>query len=83
MWTVTALAFLLRMWTAMPTMDYSGTEIVKVYDWDGQYKGIFKAASVSEHKAIFNYGGKYYIGFCTGSGGRVYEIHYDFILLEG
>lgn len=61
--------------------DYVGTEVVKVYDWDGEYKGIFKVASASEHEATFNYGGKYYIGFYV-NGGRIYEIHYDFSLLE-
>lgn len=62
--------------TTMP-----GMEVVKVYDWNGEYVGIFRVDSVSEQEAIFNYDGKYYITFYTGNGGRVYEIEYDFSLL--
>jgi hypothetical protein len=58
-----------------------GLEVVKVYDWDGEYKGIFRVDSVSEQEAIFNWGNDYYITFYTGGGGRVYKIEYDFDLL--
>lgn len=57
-----------------------GNEVVKIYNWDGEYQGAFKVASVAEHEALFNYGGKYYIGFFT-NGGRIHEITYDFSLL--
>ena len=62
--------------TTMP-----GMEVVKVYDWNGEYVGIFRVDSVSEQEAIFNYNGQYYITFYTGNGGRVYKINYDFSLL--
>lgn len=58
-----------------------GMEVVKVYDWNGEYVGIFRVDSVSEQEALFNYNGEYYITFYTGNGGRVYKIHYDFSLL--
>ena len=58
-----------------------GMEVVKVYDWNGEYMGIFRVDSVSEQEALFNLDGKYYITFYTGNGGRVYEIQYDFSLL--
>lgn len=58
-----------------------GMEVVKVYDWNGEYMGIFRVDSVSEQEAIFNHNGKYYITFYTGNGGRVYQINYDFSLL--
>jgi hypothetical protein len=59
---------------------HPGNEIIKVYNWNGEYQGAFKVASVTEHEAIFNYGGKYYIGFYA-NGGRIYEITYDYSLL--
>lgn len=62
--------------TAMP-----GMEVVKVYDWNGEYLGIFRVDSVSEQEAMFNYDGQYYITFYTGNGGRVFKIDYDFSLL--
>ena len=58
-----------------------GMEVVKVYDWNGEYLGIFRVDSVSEQEALFNHNGEYYITFYTGNGGRVYKIHYDFSLL--
>ena len=58
-----------------------GMEVVKVYDWNGEYVGIFRVDSVSEQEAIFNSNGDYYITFYTGNGGRVYKINYDFSLL--
>ena len=61
--------------------EHSGKEAVKVYDWDGEYKGIFLVQSMSEQEAIFNYDGKYYITFFAGNGGRVHQIHYNFDLL--
>lgn len=58
-----------------------GMEVVKVYNWDGDYVGMYRVGSVTEQEAIFNYDGKYYITFFTGAGGRLYEINYDFSLL--
>ena len=58
-----------------------GMEVVKVYDWNGEYVGIFRVDSVSEQEALFNCNGDYYITFYTGTGGRVYKINYDFSLL--
>lgn len=59
-----------------------GVEAVKVYDWDGEYKGVYRVDSVNEQEAVFNANGKYYITFYTGNGGRIFEIQYDFSLLE-
>ena len=61
--------------------EHAGKEAVRVYDWDGEYKGIFLVQNMQEQEALFNYGGKYYITFFGGSGGRVYQINYDFSLL--
>lgn len=58
-----------------------GMEVVKVYDWNGEYVGIFRVDSVSEQEALFNYDGQYYITFYTGNGGRIFKINYDFSLL--
>ena len=58
-----------------------GMEVVKIYDWNGEYVGIFRVDSVSEQEALFNYGGEYYITFYTGNGGRIFKIDYDFSLL--
>lgn len=59
-----------------------GVEVVKVYDWNGEYKGIYRVDSVNEQEAVFNANGKYYITFYTGNGGRIFEIQYDFSLIE-
>lgn len=59
-----------------------GVEVVKVYDWNGEYKGIYRVDSVNEQEALFNTNGKYYITFYTGNGGRIFEIQYDFSLIE-
>lgn len=60
----------------------AGTEIVKIYDWDGEYKGVFKVGNVSEQEAVFSLNGKYYITFFTNPGGRLYELAMDTSLLE-
>ena len=59
-----------------------GVELVKIYDWSGEYKGIFRIDSVSEHEAIICNDGIYYVTFFTGNGGRVYQIDFDLDLLE-
>ena len=58
-----------------------GMEVVKFYNWDGDYVGMFRVGNVVEQEAVFSIGGKHYITFFTGSGGRLYEIEYDFDLL--
>lgn len=60
----------------------AGMEVVKVYDWDGEYKGVFRIGNVSENEAIFSWNGKYYITFYTSPGGRLYELDLDTSLLE-
>ncbi len=60
----------------------AGTEIVKVYDWDGEYKGVFRVGYVSEQEAVFAWDGKYYITFFTNPGGRLFELDLDTSLLE-
>lgn len=60
----------------------AGTEIVKVYDWDGEYQGVFRVGNVSENEAVFSWDGKYYITFFTNPGGRLYELAMDTSLLE-
>ena len=55
-----------------------GLEVVKVYSWDGEYKGIFKMELQQEHEALFNYDGKYYVTFVMGKGVGIWEIQYDF-----
>lgn len=59
-----------------------GMEVVKVYDWDGEYKGIFRVGYFSEQEAVFSWGGKYYITFFTNPGGRLFELELDTSLLE-
>lgn len=59
-----------------------GVEVVKIYDWMGEYKGIFRVDSVSEQEALIPINGKNYITFFTGNGGRVYEIEFDYDMIE-
>lgn len=59
-----------------------GVEVVLVYNWMGEFQGIFRVDSVSEQEAVFHWEDKYYITFFTGNGGRVYEIGYDFEALS-
>ena len=59
-----------------------GVEVVKLYDWTGEYKGIFRVDSVSEQEAFIPVNGKNYITFYTGNGGRVYEIEFDYDMIE-
>ena len=55
-----------------------GMEVVKIYNWMGEYQGIFRVDSVSEQEAFIPINGKNYITFFTGNGGRVYEIDIDY-----
>ena len=59
-----------------------GVEVVKVYDWMGEYKGIFRWDSVSEQEAMISCNGINYITFFTGNGGRVYKANLDLKSLE-
>ena len=60
----------------------AGQEVVKVYDWDGEYKGIFRVGNVSEQEAIFEWDGVIYITFYNAPGGRIYVLDMDLSLLE-
>ena len=59
-----------------------GVEVVKVYDWSGEYKGIFRWDSVSEQEAMISCNGVNYVTFYTGNGGRVYKADLDLNSLE-
>lgn len=58
------------------------TNVIKVYDWNGQFQGIYQTAPLGEMESMFNYGGAYYITFATGSAARIYEADYDFSLIQ-
>ncbi len=66
-----------------------GTEAVKIYDWDGKLKGIFRiaeeirgdAVSCSEHEALFHADGQYYVTLFAG-GCQVFRVAYDWELLR-
>lgn len=60
----------------------AGMEIVKVYNWDGEYRGVFRVGNVSEQEAVFSWDGKLYITFYTNPGGRMYELDLDTSLLD-
>ena len=62
--------------------DMSGIEAVKVYNWEGEYRGVFRVGNVSEQEAIFAWDGKLYITFYTAPGGRMYQLDLDTSLLE-
>ncbi len=55
-----------------------GMEVLKIYNWMGEYQGIFRVDNVSEQEAFIPINGKHYITFYTGNGGRVYEINLDY-----
>lgn len=59
-----------------------GVEVIKVYDWTGEYKGIFRLDSVSEQEAMISHNGINYVTFYTGNGGRVYKANLDLEALE-
>lgn len=62
-------------------VDMPGMECFTVYDWDGNYQGVYRVSSVQETEAIFLYNGEYYITFYNGSGTRVYKMEFDKTLL--
>lgn len=55
-----------------------GMEVIKIYNWMGEYQGIFRVDNVSEQEAFIPINGKHYITFFTGNGGRVYQINLDY-----
>lgn len=65
-----------------------GTEAVKIFDWDGNLKGIFRItqeirndkATCEEQESLFHVGNDYYVTLGPG-GGKVYRITYDWSLL--
>lgn len=59
-----------------------GVEVIKVYDWTGEYKGIFRLDSVSEQEAMISCNGINYVTFYSGNGGRVYKVNLDLESLE-
>ena len=59
-----------------------GWQAVKVYDWDGAYRGVYQVPPLGELESMFNTDGTYYITFGSGNGGRVYKVDYDFSLIE-
>jgi len=54
-----------------------GVEVVKIYDWTGEYRGIYRWDSVSEQEAMISHNGTNYVTFYTGNGGRVYKVNLD------
>jgi hypothetical protein len=57
-----------------------GTECFTVYDWDGNYLGVYKVDTLQETEAIFTYNGEYYLTIYQ-SGARVYKLNFDKSLL--
>lgn len=63
-----------------------GTEVILVYDWEGNYQGIYRLVidmggsilrEVGESEALFMYDGKFYISFLAGSAANFYELDMD------
>lgn len=63
-----------------------GTEGIAVYDWEGNYQGVYRIAidmggsnlmEVGETEALFMYDGKFYLSILSGSGGRFYHLDMD------
>lgn len=59
-----------------------GTEAIVVYDWDGNYVGVYRVNSTQETEALIVYNGEYYITFYQ-TGARVYKLDFDKSLLSG
>lgn len=55
-----------------------GVEMVKVYNWDGDYEGVFRWDTVSEQEALIKRGDELYVTFFTGNGGRVFKADKSF-----
>lgn len=59
-----------------------GVEMVKVYNWDGGYEGIFRWDTVSEQEALIRHGNDLFVTFFTGNGGRVFRADLDSEIFE-
>lgn len=59
-----------------------GTECFTVYDWDGNYLGVYKVDTFQETEAIFEYNGDYYLTIYQ-TGARVFKLNFDKSLLAG
>ena len=58
-----------------------GYECFTVYDWEGNYLGVYRIPSVQESEAIIIHNGEYYLTFFNGNGGRLYKLEFDRSLL--
>ncbi len=59
-----------------------GTEGIALYDWNGGFRGVFRVGSMQENEYLILHDGKFYVAFCTGSGGSVYELELDLSMLN-
>lgn len=59
-----------------------GVECFTVYNWEGDYLGVYRIPAVQETESIILYHDKYYLTFFNGSGTRVYELQFDRSLLK-
>lgn len=58
-----------------------GYECFTVYDWDGNYLGVYRIPSVQESEAIIIHNGEFYLTFFNNPGGRLYKLEFDRSLL--
>lgn len=58
-----------------------GYECFTVYDWDGNYLGVYRIPSAQESEAIIIHNGQFYLTFFNGNGGRIYQLEFDRSLL--
>ena len=58
-----------------------GYECFTVYDWEGNYLGVYRIPSVQESEAIIIHQGTFYLTFYNGNGGRLYQLEFDASLL--
>lgn len=59
-----------------------GVECVTLYDWDGNYLGVYRIPSFQESEALIIHNDKMYVTFFNGSGARMYQITMDLSLLN-
>ena len=59
-----------------------GYECITVYDWQGNYLGVYRIPSFQESEAIIIRNGEFYLTFFNGSGGRLYRLELDLSLLD-
>ena len=58
-----------------------GYECFTVYDWDGNYLGVYRIPSAQESEAIIICNGEFYLTFFNNPGGRLYKMEFDRSLL--